>query len=530
MANTSRILLVEPDPFLGQATAVSGFVPRPGKAKSQTTEADRKLASKMGFTLNDIQEVSRPIRGIVAKPNTHAFVQVIDAAGKVIRVFNKLGEVVTSLKEGTSGGTLDKLNIGDRQLHESTPSTGTPNSDAWTDWILQSVAESRVEKTQVVETFGDTYLYAFGQKPRALVFNGLLMNTTDYNWRAVFWENWDNFFRATRLIELNARMYISWDDIVVEGYPINAVCNQLADSPNAMTFSFNFFVTRYINVDADKGFLRDRFRGDNIAALTDYDPKNAKIRFNNKLSAIELLGMEGSTFIGGEMEKRLLAGTDTTDEVAVAQARLAASTVAAAHSAVTTGVLKAARSGYNAAAFLRAFLQKQAYDYTRALTHIGFHELEKTQGISKSDVNAFFGYMSMLLTGGRGDGGLFSGATRSLIALGSVDRIIQSMAYHTADIGGDFFGTNESLRQRSAARPHAATSLTINGIQDDSGSVFPEPYDALSVGLRGATILGTSLAGGLASRQFGNFATDAIRAETDAIVDAGGIDAARILV
>ena len=56
---------------------------------------------------------------------------------------------------------------------------GNPAAAAWTDWILQGVREARMEKTQVVETFGDSYLYAFGEKPRVLAFQGLLMNTAD---------------------------------------------------------------------------------------------------------------------------------------------------------------------------------------------------------------------------------------------------------------------------------------------------------------------------------------------------------------
>jgi hypothetical protein len=371
-------------------------------------------------------------------------------------------------------------------LHDNTE----PQSDAWTDWLLQSVRESRVEKTQIVETFGDTYLYAFGQKPRALVFNGILMNTTDYNWRAVFWQNWDNFFRATRLIEKNARMYISWDDLVVEGYPINAVCNQTVDSPNALTFSFNFFVTRYINVDADSGFQRNRFRGDNISALTTgYDPSTAKLSFNNKISAIEMLGLAGATFTGGALQKILLEGG-----VDPALASTAGRTVGAMHRAVLTGTLAGIRGSYNGAAFLRAFLQKQAYDVTRDLTNMAFRELEKSMGVRKSDVNAFFGLMASLLHDVDGMGDSVMGR---LLLHGSVDRIIQSMAYHTADIG--LLGTEQELIDRSSPRPGTITSFTRPGVVDAGAGIFPEIADSSGFLAGGIALLGLGIAAGTLS-------------------------------
>jgi hypothetical protein len=171
------------------------------------------------------------------KPNTHAIVHIRTADGKTIKVFNRLG------RETEDGIAFSK------------PPDGTsPNDDVWTDWLLQSVHEERAEKTQIVETFGETYLYAFGQRPRVLSFTGILLNTLDYNWRSIFWKNWDEYFRATQLIRANARMYITFDDVIVEGYPLNAAADQTSADPHVMSFSFSFFVTNYVNLVAQNNF------------------------------------------------------------------------------------------------------------------------------------------------------------------------------------------------------------------------------------------------------------------------------------
>ena len=236
----SKVVFIEPDPFAGnlKTLAKEAYVPRPYALKNidyvekelDVSDGNLVYNSKFNRTLT----ASRPLSGIVVKPNTHATVQVRTAEGNVIKVFNRLG------RETDDNVTFSKP-----------PDGSTPNDDVWTDWLLQSVHEERAEKTQIVETFGETYLYAFGQRPRVLAITGILFNTQDYNWRSIFWKNWDEYFRATQLIRRNARMYIMFDDILVEGYPMNAAADQTSADQHVMSFSFSFFVTNYINLVAE---------------------------------------------------------------------------------------------------------------------------------------------------------------------------------------------------------------------------------------------------------------------------------------
>lgn len=269
-------------------------------------------------TMRDVENVGRPVFGTLAKPNTHAYVQVIGPEGRTIKCFNNIGIPGTDShnyygyytadrKQREEGGMFDDVmetltsfaNVF-RKEKESTRGLVPALDDngnqvygslknVWTDWILQSVQESRVEKTQVVETFGDSYFYAYGQKPRSITFSGLLMNTRDYNWRSIFWQNWDEYFRATKLVERSARVYIQWDEIIVEGYPINAVCSEVADSPNAMKFSFTLFVTRYVNIAAQSGFLTQQYM--RIAQLR----AGSGLGMISKKQGFRLLGGEDDT-------------------------------------------------------------------------------------------------------------------------------------------------------------------------------------------------------------------------------------------
>jgi hypothetical protein len=190
-------------------------------------------------------DVRRPLSGIAIKPNTHAFVSIVRSDGSKVKVFNDLGSLSRPVRTGTGKG--------EKFGRRMDPLSGTPSSPFWTDWFLQSVQESRQEKFQIVETFGEPILYVFGERPRLLQFTGYLSNTADFNWRAQFWENWELYFRATKLVEGNHRMYIGFDDILVSGYPLNAQARQLATDPNRIMFSFAFLMTSYTNFAMNAG-------------------------------------------------------------------------------------------------------------------------------------------------------------------------------------------------------------------------------------------------------------------------------------
>lgn len=180
-----------------------------GQTISRTNTAGRR--SRAGAP-----SVRRPVRGIEVKDDTYAFLRVVLPTGE------------------------------DLPLLTSSSSTGQDTD--YTNFILQSVQEARMERHQIVETFGDAYIFFFGEQPRFLDCQAFLINSQDFNWRAEWWHNYENYLRGTKLVELGARCYMFWDDIVVEGYMINATAQEQSEQPYSVNLQFKFFVTKYQNI------------------------------------------------------------------------------------------------------------------------------------------------------------------------------------------------------------------------------------------------------------------------------------------
>jgi hypothetical protein len=363
----AKTFMIQPDPFKGRAEKVADYIP---SATDSLDEREQKSNKPFANAVLATQRVGRPLQGISVKPNTAAFAQVIGKDGEPRALLNQLG------------GRIDNGKVLD---HSST------EERVWTDWFLQTVREERSEKTQLLETFGETYLFAFGQKPRTLVFQGTLMNTLDFNWRATFWENWDAEFRATQLIKNEARMYISWDDVLVEGYPINAVTHQVSDSPNAMVFSFTFFVTNYISLAARRKWAGEKQQAIPLASFRDRvpQPKDGELKgLAIGQEVVQLTGLRGVRTLAGLASNKLAGlnypGSDIVANLAHIGVNYAGNLVAGLALTVNTGEQWNSLLGYETARFSR--------DVAETLLYGGAGKL----GLSAVEVNMWFGYASVL--------------------------------------------------------------------------------------------------------------------------------------
>lgn len=200
------------------------FNPEPGRIMLRPDNFHEK-AKRYGASINTRRQDNsktgqvprRPYEGIALKGDTYASLSVIGYDGETI-------PLVSPNYEGD-----------------------TNTVEEYTDFILQTVEETRVEKQQIVNTFGDSYIFFYGEEPRIITFAGVLINTVDYNWRSQFWKNYDENLRGTKLVEANARAYLSWDTIVVEGYPLQARASDNSDQPNLIPFQFQMLVTNYFD-------------------------------------------------------------------------------------------------------------------------------------------------------------------------------------------------------------------------------------------------------------------------------------------
>lgn len=196
----------------------------------------------------DFQMVRRPYRGIEIKEDTYA----------VIKVIRSNGEDLPLVDAGSKRGSLRSAGLkaweGEGGVHHHAwPVEGTTFN--YSNFIAQRIVESRSEKQQIVETFGEPFIFFYGEKPRVLSVQGLLMNTLDFNWKNEFWKNYETHLRGTRLVQLDARIYLYYDDQIVEGYMLDAQATHDATLPYHVPFSFTLFITAhtYMGVSADTG-------------------------------------------------------------------------------------------------------------------------------------------------------------------------------------------------------------------------------------------------------------------------------------
>ncbi len=76
----------------------------------------------------------------------------------------------------------------------------------------------------------------------------MLLNSYDFNWHGEWWENYDTFLRGSKLTEMGARLYLFYDDMVVEGYMLMASTTMSSSDPLFATLNFRLFVTNYSNI------------------------------------------------------------------------------------------------------------------------------------------------------------------------------------------------------------------------------------------------------------------------------------------
>jgi hypothetical protein len=206
---------ITPDPF-GQSFD-----------KQNTERTGRTKASPSNPGLVNISQrakvpVRRPVRGIQLKQDTYATIQVRTSDGRNLPLIDAAGTQF--------------------------PTQGGGFTTHYSNFLINSVAEQRMEKSQIVQTFGEPYIFFFGEQPRFIQVQGILLNTADFNWRAEFWENYDKYMRGTRCVQTKTRVYLSWDDIVVEGYVTQADAQDASEQRNFVQFSFQMFLTNYQNI------------------------------------------------------------------------------------------------------------------------------------------------------------------------------------------------------------------------------------------------------------------------------------------
>lgn len=190
--------------------------------------------SDRGF---DFVGVRRPFRGYEIKEDTYCVMKAIRSNGREIPLVDA-GSRLTNKSH-----SIRSERPNDSHDNVIQPSEGTTFN--YSNFIAQAIVEARQEKSQIVETFGEPYIFFYGEKPRVLNVQGLLMNTLDFNWKNEFWKNYEHYLRGTKLVELDARLYLYYDDQIVEGYILDAQASHDSNLPYHVPFTFTMFVTAH---------------------------------------------------------------------------------------------------------------------------------------------------------------------------------------------------------------------------------------------------------------------------------------------
>jgi len=191
-------------------------------------------------------------------------------------------------------------------------------------------------------------------------------------------------------------MYIGWDDVLVEGYPINAAASETAESPNAMTFQFTFYVTNYINIAAQRGFIAQRAAkvatirggGDGYWAkkLTDFPDRR-----NHALDWFGTYGVDKLSNLART------AATWNNTGIAGAVGEFAGATVGK----LADGVLKAGAAymiGEQAGnLFMRDFLGSMMFNSLKFWKDIGVGEAQRAAGWAPGEIDAWFGFVGNIM-------------------------------------------------------------------------------------------------------------------------------------
>lgn len=179
-----------PDEFSGTITGVQA------QAKQNTTASIR-----------------RPLRGTERKEDSYASIRIVNSSGNVKKGIRNSSERANDQFKG------------------------------YYNFLLQAYAEQRMEKSQVIETFGQSYVYFYGERTPVVQFQGILLDTQDFNWKAEFLHNYDNHFRGTKLVAGKYRAFVKVKDDLFGGYLMDMSVNTSTENPDQVGFTFNLLVT-----------------------------------------------------------------------------------------------------------------------------------------------------------------------------------------------------------------------------------------------------------------------------------------------
>jgi hypothetical protein len=153
----------------------------------------------------------------------------------LLGTFQSRETFATLALENFSPGSVE-AGLANSSEQPNLPATGTAN------FLLLTVQEQRIEKSQILTTFGTSYAYFFGEQPRQIEVSALLLNTADFRWDVEWLYNYENFLRGSKLTASNTVIIFTYDNCIVRGYMTACSIGKSAENPRGVPLSFSMFV------------------------------------------------------------------------------------------------------------------------------------------------------------------------------------------------------------------------------------------------------------------------------------------------
>ena len=249
-ANSPNKILETTKKSIYPLTSAGTVVPSPEEPLTTTADFYRYGKYEPGYTKKNELSVESPI--MVIPPRDFTPLDFKDKPSS-IRIWGKLKAPNVGAGKDKTSGTMGDL------------------IPTYTKFILESVQESRVERSQIVETFGDFYVFMFGERPPVFNFSGTLINSMYTNWVNDFDYMYDTFLRGTKCVESNATTIITYGGRQVEGLILNmgTQTNAAVEGGVPVNFSVVVFNRRSFNFSEDMGYSTS----DNLSLAVDEEFK-----------------------------------------------------------------------------------------------------------------------------------------------------------------------------------------------------------------------------------------------------------------
>lgn len=170
---------------------------------------------------------------------------------------------------------------------------------------LQAIAEVDEERYQLHETFASEVLFVFGRRPRIWAFQGIVLNGRDgdgMNFATQLLQDYEDFYRGTKSVELRASTFILYEDVIVQGTLLSLTASRNSQVPGAVNVTLTMVV-------AERAFIggQDRLNPDGSKSTTRSVSQlvaNSKRLNQEKVKVEDILAPSpGASQVANEAEK-----------------------------------------------------------------------------------------------------------------------------------------------------------------------------------------------------------------------------------